>query len=193
MFIKISQNSQENTCARVSVPESQSCRWDAFNFIEKENLAQVLSYKFCEIFKNTLFSESVKTNKSPGYDELSSNVIKNYFTELNDSLKYLLGNSISGQGEGNALKITRVTPLFKGGDPSDISNYKPISLLPCLLKILECIIYIYSWVPNRRVGRRVGITAGLKNSSKLNELESCNWNKQVEGYKILENLIAGWG
>ena len=127
----------------------------------------MLCYKFCEIFKNTLFSESVKTNKSPGYDELSSNVIKNYFTELNDSLKYLLGNSISGQGEGHALKITRVTPLFKGGDPS---NYKPISLLPCFMKILERIIYIYSWVPNRRVGRRVGITEGLNNQCYISML-----------------------
>ena len=89
------------------------------------------------------FFRKTKPNKSPGYDELSSNVTKNYFTELNDSLKYLLGNSISGQGEGDALKITRVTPLFKGGNPSDISNYKPISLLPCFLKILERIIYIY--------------------------------------------------
>ena len=84
--------------------------------------------------------------------------------------KYLLGNSISGQREGDALKITRVTPLFKGGEPSDISNYKPISLLPCFLKILECIIYIYSWVPNRRVGRRVGITEGLNNQCYISML-----------------------
>ena len=59
------------------------------------------------------FFRKTKPIKSPGYDELSSNVIKNYFTELNDSFKYLLGNSISGQGEGHALKITRVTPLLK--------------------------------------------------------------------------------
>ena len=31
----------------------------------------------------------------------------------------------------DALKIARVTPLFKGGDPSNISNYRPISILPC--------------------------------------------------------------
>ena len=36
---------------------------------------------------------SLKTNKSPGYDEISSNAIKNSFSELNDSLKYLFEKS----------------------------------------------------------------------------------------------------
>ena len=39
VLLEISQNSQENTCARV--------------FIKKETLAQVLSCEFCEICKNT--------------------------------------------------------------------------------------------------------------------------------------------
>ena len=41
-FVKISQNSQENTCTRDS-------------FLIKLTLAQVFSCEFCEIFKNTFF------------------------------------------------------------------------------------------------------------------------------------------
>ena len=56
MFLKISQNSQENTRARISLliklPE-------ACNFIKKETLAQVFSFEFCEIFKNTFFTEHI--------------------------------------------------------------------------------------------------------------------------------------
>ena len=44
MFLEISQNSQENTCARVSC-----------NFIKKETLAKVFSCESCEIPKNNLF------------------------------------------------------------------------------------------------------------------------------------------
>ena len=51
MFLEISQNSQENTCARVSFLAKKS------NFIKKETLAQVLSCEFCEISKNTFFTE----------------------------------------------------------------------------------------------------------------------------------------
>ena len=48
VFLEISQNSQEDTSARVS---------PACNFIKKENLAQVFSCEFCEISKNTFFTE----------------------------------------------------------------------------------------------------------------------------------------
>ena len=44
-FLEISQNSQENTCARVSF----------FNFIKKLTLVQVFSCEFCEISKSTFF------------------------------------------------------------------------------------------------------------------------------------------
>ena len=84
---------------------------------------------------------SLKTNKSPGYDEISSNVIKNCFSELNYPIKYLFRKSIENGVFSNALKISRVTSLFKGGDPGDISNYRPTSVLPCFSKILECIMY----------------------------------------------------
>ena len=47
LFLKISQNSQESTCARLSF---------LINFIEKATLAQVFSCEFYEIFKNTFFT-----------------------------------------------------------------------------------------------------------------------------------------
>ena len=52
VFLKISQNSQKNTCARVSFLISCSPR--ACNFVKKETLAQVFSCEICEISKNTL-------------------------------------------------------------------------------------------------------------------------------------------
>ena len=63
VFLEISQNSQENTCARASfLIELQASvlklYWketlpQSCNFIKKETLAQVFSCKFCENFKNT--------------------------------------------------------------------------------------------------------------------------------------------
>ena len=51
MFLEISQNSQENTCAG----DSFLVKLQACNFIKKETLAQVFSCEFCEISKNTFF------------------------------------------------------------------------------------------------------------------------------------------
>ena len=49
LFLKISQNSQENTCARVSF----LMKLQAKAFVTKETLEQDFSCEFCEIFKNT--------------------------------------------------------------------------------------------------------------------------------------------
>ena len=59
VYLEISQNSQENICARVSFLIKLAC-----NFIKKETLAQVFSCEFCEISKNTIFTEHLWTNAS---------------------------------------------------------------------------------------------------------------------------------
>ena len=53
VFLEISQNSLENTYARVSFLINLQTK--AWNFIKKEILAQVFSCEFCEISKNTFF------------------------------------------------------------------------------------------------------------------------------------------
>ena len=53
VFLEISQNSQENTCARVSFLIKLQAL--ACNFIKKEILTQVFSGEFCETSKNTFF------------------------------------------------------------------------------------------------------------------------------------------
>ena len=39
------------------------------------------------------------------------------------------------------LKLSRVKPLFKNEDPALFTNYRPISLLPLMSKIFECVIF----------------------------------------------------
>ena len=39
------------------------------------------------------------------------------------------------------MKVAEVTPIFKKGEKSSISNYRPISVLPRFPKILERIMY----------------------------------------------------
>ena len=63
VFLKISQYSQENTCARASFSQNNSKRLDTL-IKYSDTLAQVFSSEFCEIFKKTFFIEQLQTTAS---------------------------------------------------------------------------------------------------------------------------------
>ena len=58
VFLEISQNLQENTCARASFLIKLQAS------LKKETLALVLSCEFCEISKNTFFAEHIRVTAS---------------------------------------------------------------------------------------------------------------------------------
>ena len=82
-----------------------------------------------EEFKNAFLS--LKTNKSPGYDNIHVNVIRNLYNKLKTPLMNILNWSLNTGIFPNRMKVAKVTPIFKKGDKSSISNYRPISVLPC--------------------------------------------------------------
>ena len=51
LFLKISQNAQENSCLGLSVLIKLSCRSPACNFVKKDSPTQVFSFEFSNILK----------------------------------------------------------------------------------------------------------------------------------------------
>ena len=51
------------------------------------------------------------------------------------------------------LKIGRVTPIYKKGNPDDIGNYRPVSTLPIFGKFFEKVIYnrLYSFATSQNI------------------------------------------
>ena len=56
VFLKFSQNSQENTCARASF--LMKLQASACNFIKKETLAQAFSCEFCGISETSFLQNT---------------------------------------------------------------------------------------------------------------------------------------
>ena len=112
---------------------------------------------------------------------------------MNYSLKYLFGKSIEKGVFPNALKIAGVTPLFKGGDPSDISNYRPISVLPCFSKILERIIYnrLYKYVTTEKLlySKQFGFQTGLSTKHAIVKLVDQIYKSFEKGHYTLGIFI----
>ena len=107
---------------------------------------------------------SLKINKSPGYDEISFNVVKKCFSELSKPLKYVFSLSIETGVFPDKLEIARVSPVHKAGDIGDLTNYRPISFLPCFSKILERIMYncVFSYVTQEKIlySKQLGFQSG---------------------------------
>ena len=73
---------------------------------------------------------NLKNKSSYGYDNISNKLIKLAKGVLTQPLT-LISNQILRTGIfPKELKISRVKPLFKSGDPLQFNNYRPVSLLP---------------------------------------------------------------
>ena len=89
--------------------------------------------------KKTISELQNKT--SCGHDQISNNLLK----RLSSSISYPLEisfNQLIAQGIFPSLmKIAEVIPLYKRKDHDEIINYRPISLLITVSKLLEKIVY----------------------------------------------------
>ena len=85
--------------------------------------------------------KSLQSNKSPGINEIDVNVLKEVFDIIKPILRHIFNWSILEGKFPDQLKIAKVTPVFKTGDKTDPGNYRPISVLSCISKILEKIMY----------------------------------------------------
>ena len=72
--------------------------------------------------------------KATGLGDLGPRIIKLAVDSLSQSIARLINKSIESGEFPSQLKIAKVFPVFKGGDKSDPSNYRPISILPTISK-----------------------------------------------------------
>lgn len=80
---------------------------------------------------------SLKPSKAKDMFGMDTIMLKNVSLSLANPITILINQSIT-QGEfPNAWKSAIVSPIYKSGDPHSISNYRPISILPVMSKILE--------------------------------------------------------
>ena len=84
--------------------------------------------------------QSIDDRKSAGSDGLPGCILKNYAKDLTPSVTQLINASLTSSELPTPLKLATVSPIFKNGDPSLATQYRPISLLPLVSKLLEKVV-----------------------------------------------------
>ena len=94
---------------------------------------------------------SMKAKKSTGFDDISNKLIKDLREAIKVPLMDIINMSLCTGVVPSAWKIAKIIPLHKGGNKQDMNNYRPISLLSALSKIMEKVVHhqTYNYVENK--------------------------------------------
>lgn len=80
-------------------------------------------------------------NSAAGHDEIKAKLLKEVVPFISKPLTHVFAVSLKTGVVPSDLKVAKVLPLFKEGEPSVFNNYRPISILPCFSKVLEKLVY----------------------------------------------------
>jgi len=102
---------------------------------------KIMNWSYISSKEISKIIDSLKTKNTSGYDEITTNIIKSIKPCIISPLINIC-NKMLDQGSYPArLNFSLIRPIYKGGDRSAASNYRPISLLPVFSQILEKAIY----------------------------------------------------
>ena len=82
-------------------------------------------------------AQSFKSKSSAGFDGVSNKLLKLIIPNLTKQLKYTINKCIDNCCFPQALKTSKLTPLFKKGDPLEPANFRPIAQVSSFSKLFE--------------------------------------------------------
>ena len=137
VFIKKVKNLRSKINGPVKVdPALRLQKW-----IEKRNIP-IPELKFRKITEEELikYIKRLKGNKSSGIDQIDSFLLKIAAPYMKDVLLHVINLSISSNFP-DPWKIQLIRPNYKKGDRNEGENYRPVSNIPELSKMLEFAIF----------------------------------------------------
>ena len=84
--------------------------------------------------------KTLNTSKATGPDEISPNLLRNCADELSGILAQLFTDCLKQQTWPKIWKSGRVIPVHKKEDKSKVKNYRPVTLLSVISKVMEKVL-----------------------------------------------------
>ena len=129
-----------------SIGDELGSKFNEYNHIKcpcndvcSKQYCMVDKFKFSAISAEFVLDEicSMQNSKSTGLDQFNVRLLKLAGPFISNCLAHICNLSLSGSTFPDEWKKAKVTPIFKSGDKTDVGNYRPISVLPIISKIIE--------------------------------------------------------
>jgi hypothetical protein len=133
-FVKAGQNISENVPVTTRTPES-------FLNPPPTPIPDFYIGSTSDIHVSDII-KSFPNKSSLDIDGLSLKLLKFVRNEISTPLAHIIDLSFTTGVFPTKLKTNRTVPIFKSGDMSQCDNYRPISLIPTLSKIIEKMVAI---------------------------------------------------
>jgi hypothetical protein len=182
-----------NTCY-ISVADNIQKNNPAKNTIDDLNDKDPLSYLYSAFqryftsikLKNTTTGEIEKIitelkHKNPcGYDEVTTKILKIVRPFIVSPLTHISNRMLSTRTFLDRLKNSEIKHIYKKGDKPQITNYRPISLLPVFSKIFEKVLYkrLYNHLSSNSI--LVKEQFGFR----------CNTSTEMAIYTLVNNILS---
>ena len=125
---------------------------DSIPFVEHEdtNIIEPLIIMPEEVFG---ILTKLDANKASGPDGIGNLLLHEAAVPIAQPLTELFNFCLSLNKFPSSWKIAQVVPIFKKGDPLHCTNYRPISLLPCVSKVFERLLFdhIFSFLKSNKL------------------------------------------
>ena len=97
--------------------------------------------------------KKLKNKSSSGFDCISNILLKKIAPEIITPMCTIFNNSLVSGIFPSSMKYAEVIPLYKGRIASLLTNYRPISLLITISKVLEKIMYcrVYNFLDKNEI------------------------------------------
>ena len=103
-------------------------------------LNSIMMHPVTEADVSSLLND-MSIRKATGSDGISVKIWKNNINTLAPILTVLINGILDCAIYPDVLKIAAITPVHKNGNKTDVNNYRAISLLPAINKLIEKITY----------------------------------------------------
>ena len=142
--------------------------FQASNLLEPHSPLQIsqLSLSPAEVL-NAL--SVLDVNKATGPDKIPAKLLKNCAPCISNSLCTIFNKCLQLGKLPAAWKVANIIPIHKNGSPGEVSNYRPISLLPLVSKVLERCVYnhLIEHISSQLHNLQYGFLKGKSTTSQL--------------------------